>query len=93
MDTLIVIIACLYILFESYTALEAMPKVSVFKFFNELVNPYTLKYWACGLTSLALLYHADMIKGWLTLLVIPPLIAVSKRFLYRIKHSKWYRHN
>lgn len=93
MDTLIVIIACLYVLFESFTALESMPKVSVLRFFHEFANPYALKYWGCGFYALFALYHADDLQGWLVLLIFPPVYWVSGRLIYRMQHFKWHRHS
>lgn len=93
MDTLILIIACLYVLFESYSALESMPSVSVLRFFRELANPYALKYWVCGIYALTLLYHAKALNGWWIVVVIPAVFLVGGRMLYRIQHSKWYLHN
>jgi hypothetical protein len=93
MDTLIVIVVSLYILFESYAALEAMPKVSVLRFFHELRNPYAMKYWGSGLYALAVLYHAADLQGWLALIVVPPLFCVSGRFAYRVRHAKWHQTN
>ncbi len=93
MDTLILIIACVYVLFESFSALEAMPRVSVLKFFHELKNLYALKYWISGFYSLFLLYHAKALNGWWIVVVIPAVFLVGERLVYRIQHTKWYLHN
>lgn len=80
MDTLILIVACLYVLFKSYVALERMPKVSVLRIFHELTNPRALKYWACGMYSLFLLAHADNIQGlYAVVLILPPLYVIHNK--------------
>jgi hypothetical protein len=88
MDTLIIVLLGLYILFESSTALNEMKKVSIFMIFHELGNPYTVKYMALIGYSLVMLYHADQIHGWYVLLPLPTVMCVIGRTIYRFRHMK-----
>lgn len=86
MDTLINIIVGIYVLFECLTALNEMNRVSFKQTFNELKNPYFLKYSLLGLYALLVLYHAHQIKGWYCLLAIPAIICVAGRTKFRFNH-------
>jgi hypothetical protein len=80
----------LYVLFESFTAINEMPKVSVSRFFHELKNPYTLKYWLLGVYGLLVMYHSAAIRGLDIILITPAILCVVNRTIYRWRNSSIY---
>lgn len=86
MDTLIALLIGFYLFFESFTAINEMPKARLRCFYKELKNKYTLKYMFAGLIGLTILYHAFDINGLQILLLIPLIFLVIGRTIYRIEH-------
>lgn len=93
MDTLIVVIIGFYLFFESFTAINEMPKAKLRTFYKEFKNPYTVKYTVCGLYGLVLLLYAKEIEGFTALVVSLPVYFVIGRTLYRIKHYRELHHD
>ena len=59
MEKIIVIAVGLYILFESFTAINEMGKVDIKNIISDFFDPYGLKYLCLGLYAIALLYFAE----------------------------------
>lgn len=87
---LVVLAIGLYVLFESFTAINEMPKTSVRKILHELRNPYTLKYWLLGLYAMVVIYHSGDINGYDILLITPAIICVMNRTMYRFRHENTF---
>ena len=88
MEKIIIIAAGLYILFESFTAINEMEKFDYKNLIKELLDPYGLKYLSLGLYAIGLLYIAESIHGWITLLFVTPVYFVFGRTVYRLKHRR-----
>ncbi|MES2635850.1 MAG: hypothetical protein V4605_00895 [Pseudomonadota bacterium] len=88
MDTLIVLLIGFYLFIESFTAINEMPKARLRCIFRELNNPYTLKYAIAGLLGIAIMYHADHINGLKIFLIMPLILLVIGRTIYRFKQFR-----
>lgn len=86
MDALMIIIIGAYVFFESFTAINEMPKIRLRCFWRELGNIYTMKYVLVGLYGLLIMYKSTVINGWELLLTLPVIFCVLERTIYRIKH-------
>ena len=89
MEKIIIILFGFYILFESFTAINEMSKVHFKTIVTDLLAPYSLKYLSIGLYAIWLLYFAESIEGWVTMLFITPVYFVIGRTVYRFEHRAY----
>ena len=87
MDTLVALILGFYLLFESFTAINEMPKIRLRCVLHEFKNVYTMKYIIMGIYGIVVASHANLIHGWYVLLIVPSTFCVLGRTIYRLRHS------
>lgn len=74
-----------YVFFESAVALAQMPKVALKDFYKPYLELETLKFTLLGFYGLLVIYHAEYIVGWYSLLIAPAVLCVVGRTAFRVR--------